>query len=471
MPLLFKVPVCGVAIDSGFPLDSGRAGTGRMYAEEVSMDSKSFVAVCFSDLAGQVRGHGVPRSGIKELYETGLPWPADLVALTGFGEAIGTPWRHTEGLCLLPDPHAEVTIDFGDKAQSESFVLGTIQTSDKKSWGGCTRSFLQATLDVLKSEFGLDVSCTYEHQFSLQGNERSGTPAMSLSALRRERQFASTLATVLDNAGISLLRFGAGVGDQQFTATTKAKFGLSAADSAVIFRQLVHAAAEKLGQRCSFAPQASSALHQNGIVLRIDLFDDGDQVTFDSTSPNGISATLGSFIAGILRHLPALSALTRPSIVPVANGKSNADLESCAAQKTLGRNTPIVINPALRTSATNTREYSFAFTAADATACPYLQLGALLCAGIQGLRDALPTPDSGMLDASTGNGSMNGASDHSNLPCNLSDALTALGKDEVFRSAFPEGLLEVYTNVKQSELTAASRLSPAELCEWAQETY
>jgi len=112
-----------------------------------------------------------------------------------------------------------------------------------------------------------------------------------------------------------------------------------------------------------------------------------------------------------------------------------------------------------------------AFTAADATACPYLQLGALLCAGLQGLRDALPTPDSGMLDASTGNGSMNGASDHSNLPCNLSDALTALGKDEVFRSAFPEGLLEVYTNVKQSELAAASRLSPAELCEWAQETY
>ena len=106
------------------------------------MDSKSFVAVCFSDLAGQVRGQGVPRVGIKQLYERGLPWPTDLANLTVFGEAIETPWQTNGGLRLLPDANAEVTIDFGGEAQSESFVLGTIQTNDRETWGGCTRSFL-----------------------------------------------------------------------------------------------------------------------------------------------------------------------------------------------------------------------------------------------------------------------------------------------------------------------------------------
>lgn len=61
------------------------------------MDSKSFVAVCFSDLAGQVRGHGVPRATIEELYKRGLPWPADLAALTMFGEAVDTPWDSNGG--------------------------------------------------------------------------------------------------------------------------------------------------------------------------------------------------------------------------------------------------------------------------------------------------------------------------------------------------------------------------------------
>lgn len=427
------------------------------------MDSKSFVAVCFSDLAGQVRGHGVPRAAIDELYKHGLPWPADLAALTVFGEAVDTPWDCNGGLRLLPDAKAEVTIDFGNEAPSESFVLGSIQTSDQKSWGGCTRSFLQASLDALKSEFNLDISCNYEHQFTLQGNGSSGTPAMSLSALRRERRFASALATVLENAGITLVRFGADVGDRQFTATTQAKNGVSAADSAVIFRQLVHATAEELGQRCSFAPRSSANSNQNGIVLGIDLFDDGDKVTYDAASPNGISAILGSFVAGILRHLPALSALTRAAILPASNGDSETGIDPRTERKSPGRNAPITINPVLRTA--GTRDYSFAFTAADATACPYLQLGAVMCAGLQGLREALPTPNT------LTNGSGNHGGSQSDMPGDLPGALTALANDEVFRKTFPDGLLDTYANVKQAELAAASRMSAAELSAWCQEIY
>ena len=435
------------------------------------MDAKSFVAVCFSDLAGQVRGHGVPRTAIKDLYQRGLPWPADLAALTAFGEAVNTPWDGNGGLRLFPDANAEVTIDFGGAAPSESFVLGNIQTSDQKKWGGCTRSFLQDVVDTLKSEYGLDVSCSYEHQFSLQGDGPARTSAMSLSALRREHRFASTLATALENAGITLVRFGAGAGERQFTATTQAKFGVPAADSAVIFRQLVHATAEQLGQSCSFAPLPSSTLNQNGIVLGIDLFDDGDQVTYDSTSANGISATLGSFTAGILRHLPALRALTRPSILPDARNDIDASANPCPALKTKRRDAPIILNPVFGTAAANERDYSFAFTAADATACPYLQLGALLSAGLQGLRDALPAPDAGELAAPTFDGSKNGGSNHSSLSCDLSEALSALAEDEVFRKSFPDGLLDAYTNVKRAEFATAASLSPAELCEWSAEIY
>ena len=436
------------------------------------MDSKSFVAVCFSDLTGQVRGHGVPRTAIKELYQSGLPWPADLAALSAFGEAVDTPWDGNGGLRLWPDANAEVTIDFGEEMPSESFVLGSIQTSDRKKWGGCTRSFLQDVVDNLKSEFSLDVSCSYEHQFSLKGNGQAKTTAMSLSALRREHRFVSKLATALENAGITLVRFGAGAGDRQFTATTQAKFGVAAADSAVIFRQLVHATAEQLGQRCSFAPLPSSTLHQNGIVLGIDLFDDGDQVSYDSTSPNGISATLGSFTAGILRHLSALRALTQPSFLPVSNGNSDADISNPPRYlKPRGVALPITINPVFGTAAANERSYSFAFTAADATACPYLQLGALLCAGLQGLREALPTPDAGIMATSSSDSSNNGSLDHGSLPCGLSEALIALAEDDVFRNAFPDGILDAYANVKQAELATAARLSPAELCEWSEEIY
>ncbi len=434
------------------------------------MNANSFVAVCFSDLAGQVRGHGVPRTAINQLYQRGLSWPADLAALTAFGEAVDTPWDGNGGLRLMPDANTEVKINFGAETPTESFMLGRIQTGDQKNWGGCTRSFLQEVVDELKSEFGLDVSCNYEHQFSIIGDGPAKTTAMGLNALRRERRFASKLAIALENAGVTLVRFGAGAGERQFTATTEAKFGVSAADSVIIFRQLAHATAEQLGQSCSFAPLPSSTLNENRVVLGIDLFDDGDQVTYDSTSSNGISATLGSFIAGIVRHLPALRALTRPSILPVASAASDGDADACAARKANWRDAPITINPVLSTAA-NERGYSFAYTAADATACPYLQLGALLCAGLQGLREALPKPE-----AQQGAGSapailFNDTLDENGSACDLSVALQALAKDKVFRKAFPDGLLDAYANVKQAELATAARLSPAELCEWSQEIY
>jgi glutamine synthetase len=436
-----------------------------MCAEEAWMDSKSFVAVCFSDLAGQIRGHGVPRATIEEMYQRGLPWPADLAALTVFGDAVDTPWDSNGGLNLLPDASSEVTIDFGGAEMSESFVLGSIQTADQKAWGGCTRSFLQACLDTLKQEFNLDVSCNYEHQFTLHGNGSAGSPAMSLSALRRERQFAIVLATVLENAGITLVRFGAGIGEEQFTATTRAKFGVSAADSAVIFRQLVHATAERLGQRCSFAPLSSKIAAQNGMMLGLDLYDDGDKVSHDATMPNGVSAVLGSFMAGIQRHLPALTALTRPSLLVAGTGGGETGNGHRPARKTPRHDAAISINPALRTSAK--RDYSFAFTAADATACPYLQLGALICAGLQGLREALPTPDFGTTGAAAANGSGGNGTLQSDLPA----ALLALDKDEVFGKTFPDGLLDAYVSVKQAELETASHMSPAELNAWCQEIY
>lgn len=411
------------------------------------MDPQGLIAVCFSDLAGQVRAHGIPRSSLQDVYVRGLPWPAQRAVLTAFGEAVDTPWDVPGELRLHPDRKTEIAIDFGDAASAESFVLACVQNGDQKGWGGCTRTFLQATLDVLKNEFGLDLTCNYEHQFSLDGALSTRASAMSLNALRRERQFAGTLASVLDKTGVTLVRFGAGMGERQFTATTQSKGGIYAADSAIIFRQLARATADQLNQHCSFAPQSSPSTTavQNGLVLGIDLFDDGDQVTYDSGASDGVSATLGSFVAGILRHLPALSALTRPSIIPLRD--SNFDS---------GGVSPVLINPALKTAA-DTRDYSFAFTAADATACPYLQLGVVVGAGILGLREGLRLAD--------------GMHNRPALPDDLAGALERLGADQVFRSVFPAGLLDTYGEVKKAELVTAARMSPAELNAWCQDIY
>lgn len=424
------------------------------------MDAKGLIAVCFSDLAGQMRGHGVPRAAIKDLYRDGLAWPDDSATLTAFGEPVESPWTCAGGLRLLPDIRAEVRIDFGEGAHDGAFVLADMRTDDDQSWGGCTRSFLRATLVALKTEFGLDVSCSYEHQFTLDGGPRGAASAMSLGALRRHRAFAGALATVLENAGITLLRFGAGTAEDQFCAVTQAQFGVAAADGAVAFRQLAHATAERLGQQCSFAPLPIAPAGHNRVILGLDLFDEGDQMTYDPAASDGISATLGSFLAGISRHLPALRALTCPSFLPAANGAANGN---GVAKLALPAVPAVSLNPKFSLGGEAKRDYSLAYRAADATACPYLQLGAVLCAGLSGLRDRLPTPA-----APNGAGRGYGQADE---PSGLGAALDALAGDAALRAMFPDHLLDAYQQVKRTELAAAARLSPEQLCAWGREIY
>jgi len=104
------------------------------------------------------------------------------------------------------------------------------------------------------------------------------------------------------------------------------------------------------------------------------------------------------------------------------------------------------------------------YRGADATANPYLALGALLRAGLEGVRAQLPAPpildrDPAQLGAEEAESFGVGA-----LPATLADALQALAEDEVARGWIAPLMYEAYVSVKRAELDACSDASLEELC-------
>jgi glutamine synthetase len=105
------------------------------------------------------------------------------------------------------------------------------------------------------------------------------------------------------------------------------------------------------------------------------------------------------------------------------------------------------------------------YRGADAAANPYLALGAIVRAGLDGVRRALPAPpilerDPVELDSADAERYGVGA-----LPGSLADALAALAGDEVARAWFPPLLYDAYVSVKRAEVDAAAEVDLAELCE------
>ena len=270
---------------------------------------------------------------------------------------------------------------------------------DGAPWEACLRAFLRGALDDLERSFGLRLLVAFEQEFYLvDGLERPG-PNYSIIAHERALPFGAMLVAALERAGLEPETFEPEGGPGQYEVNCRPAVGLAAADRALLVRELVRAVAGREGLRASFAPMIAAQGFGSGVHVHFSLQDrSGAPVSHDATAPGGVAAAAGSFVAGIMRRLPALTAFTAPSPVSylrlapghwagaaTAFGADNreAAVRICAGRTDLGRHGP---------GGVDAGQYNFEFRAADAAASPHLTLAVLVHAGLAGLREALPAP-------------------------------------------------------------------------------
>jgi glutamine synthetase len=69
-----------------------------------------FVGTC--DIAGHVRGKGFPASELSSRRKKGIGWTHSNLMQTAFGPIFDTPFGTGGDLMIVPDPAAEVRVDF-----------------------------------------------------------------------------------------------------------------------------------------------------------------------------------------------------------------------------------------------------------------------------------------------------------------------------------------------------------------------
>jgi glutamine synthetase len=94
--------------------------------------------------------------------------------------------------------------------------------------------------------------------------------------------------------------------------------------------------------------------------------------------------------------------------------------------------------------------------AADATSNPYLAVGGLIAAGLDGLDRALEPPDPVEVDPATLSDADREALGVAPLPAGQEEALDALAADDVLTAALGPVLAESYLAVRRSEWAAYS---------------
>jgi glutamine synthetase len=429
------------------------------------MKREEVVMLCTSDLSGQLRGKGFPASDFADRLHKGIGWTPTNTMITAHGPIAPSPWGPFGDLVLIPDPATRVRVDFGPDAAAEHFVMGDILHLDGSPWSVCTRGFLKRVLDAIESRHGLKVKAAFEHEFVHEGVEERPNASYALDAFRRQGLFAETYLGAMKEAGLSLDTFMPEFGPKQYEVTVGPAIGVAAADQAVAVREIARAVAHHLGHRVSFTPILRPDAVGNGVHVHFSLVDaeTGAPVNHDPSHKDGMSARAGSFVAGMLAALPAITAVTAAASISYLRLTPN---RWSAAYNNLGyrdREAGVRICPVFQT-ADITRQFHFEFRAADAAASPYLVLGAILAAGLHGLDANLPMPQVCEGAPQTMAPQRLAELGIVRLPQSLSEALDLFEADTVLADSFGPDLKAAYLAHKRFEVEMMDNLSVAEQC-------
>ena len=94
---------------------------------------------------------------------------------------------------IVPDPAAEVRVDFGDGSAPEHFFLGDIRNTDGSPWECCPREFLRRAIATLDDVSGLQLIAAFEQEFVYTGNQQRDGNSYGLGAFRRQGTFGESL--------------------------------------------------------------------------------------------------------------------------------------------------------------------------------------------------------------------------------------------------------------------------------------
>jgi glutamine synthetase len=387
--------------------------------------------------------------------------PTNLM-INAFGEIGESPWGPRGELLMLPDPATEVRIDFTDAYPSERFLLANLTTLDGIPWACCPRGWLARGLDALAQEFGLIVKAAFEHEFHYSGAEARLGDSYLLDALRQQGGFAQRLLPALRANGIIPDTFLPEFGPRQFEVTCQPALGLAAADDAVKLREITRAVARFHGHKATFSPIMAQGAVGNGVHVHFSLQDaDGVPVCYDETAAHGIGELAGHFVEGILAEMPALVALTAPSLVSYERLKPHRWSATYNNLADKDREAGIRICPLTRLPGSDAAtDFNFEYRAADAAANPYLVLGALVWAGLEGLRKRRRLRQPTTRDPDEMTEAERQALGLVHLPGSLSDALSLLAQNETMGKAMGPEFQAAYLMHKRSEIDFLEDYSP-----------
>lgn len=420
------------------------------------------VRFLYCDNAGIIRGKATGRLALQERLSAGVGLSVAMQAMNSLDQLQPLEGMGLVGeVRLVPDPRTFRILPYVPHAAA---MLCDIALPDGTPWEACPRTFLRRQTERAHVETGVNIIAAFEPEWVLARRGPDGTYTAIDDSLGYSTIGMTTPAVVIDEIigaleaqNLRVEQYYPELGHGQQELTIASATALEAADNQLIYRETIRNVAWNQGLIASFAPKPFSDQPGNGCHLHLSAWagDRGDiNLFYDPADPYQLSQLGYYFIGGVLAHLPALVALTCPTVNSYRRLKPKAWASAYTCYGPDNREAAIRIVSPLRDRESAT--LNLEIKTADSTCNPYLALGGVIAAGLDGIRQKLAPAEGQLvtLDPASLSEEERASRRIRRLPTGLGAALDELEKDQVLMDALGPALARSYLAVKRSEVAA-----------------
>ena len=404
-----------------------------------------FIRLQFTDIFGQLKNVAITASQIEKALDNKCM--LDGSSIEGFTRI------EESDMYLYPDPDTFVIFPWRPQTGKVARLICDIYKPDGKPFEGCPRNILKRNLKAA-AKLGYTFNVGPELEFFLFHTDEKGKPTtvthddagyFDLAPIDLGESVRRDMCLTLEQMGFEIEASHHEVARGQHEIDFKYAEALKTADNINTFKLVAKTIAQKHGLHATFMPKPIFGINGSGMHTNQSLFKDGKNAFYDPKDSIGLSKTAYSYIAGIMKNIKSMAAISNPLVNSYKRLVPGYEAPVYIAWSASNRS-PLIRIPAARGASTRIE-----LRCPDPAANPYFLLSACLAAGLDGIKNKLKVKHSTDKNIFKMTKEERDAAGIENLPHNLINAVRAMQKSDLMKQTLGEYSFNLYTQAKTEE--------------------
>lgn len=354
----------------------------------VEENDVKFIRLQFADMFGFLKNVAITVRQLEKALDNDIMF--DGSSISGFVRI------EESDMYLRPDLDTFAILPWRPQQGRVARFICDVYTPEGKAFEGDPRSILKRILKEAEN-MGYSFNVGPECEFFLLETDEKGRPKLEtqdksgyfdMSPLEVAENARRDMTLVLEDMGFEVEASHHEVAYGQNEIDFKYADALTTADSIMTFKQVVKSVAQRHGVYATFMPKPFFGINGSGMHVNMSLMKEGKNAFYDESDKLALSKDAYSFIAGIMKHIKEIVAITNPLVNSYKRLVPGYEAPVYIAWSAKNRS-PLIRVPATRGAGTRVE-----LRCPDPSANPYLSLACLLAAGLDGIKNGLTPPPS-----------------------------------------------------------------------------